>query len=127
MEKLMSLTDRLKEIRARLDAARPAPWFHDDSNIMSAADADEKVVHAVKVVYWHPENEGYIADQSPQGDANAELIAHSPADISLLLSVVEIYREALEDIQDHCPVERYRDIAREALASAEQLVERGEK
>lgn len=109
----MSLTDRLKEIRARLDAA-------------TSISASE-----------------YVGDIAFNKSSYA-LYINSPADISLLLSVLEIYKTAIDTMTtNNCYAldEMFRKhyvgasgrikMAQEAaiagIAKAEQLVERGEK
>lgn len=70
------MTDRLQEIRARLDAATPGPWENTD---------DWSVVTAVvrQRSKWLPDYEMLVADVGQP--VNADLIAHAPADIAWLL------------------------------------------
>lgn len=62
------MPDRLQEIRARLDAV----------NGLDGAD-------------WN-----LVYEPGPDGDPDANLIAHAPADIAYLLDRVEKYRTQLE-------------------------------
>lgn len=83
-------TDRLAEtnaaeyrraaIRARLDAATEGPWHKDDGDFgcVTIGDYGWTTPPGVNA----PE---YDVD-SPQGHADAELIAHAPSDLSWLLS-----------------------------------------
>ena len=70
------MPDRLAEIRARLDAATPGPWFHYPGEPWVTNATDEPRI--------------IVATVSPRmtGD-NADLIAHAPADIAWLLAEVE--------------------------------------
>lgn len=78
------MTDRLKDIRARLEAATPGPWSWKE-----VGDVEERVFWILRPgVLISAETDG-----TPGGDeidrANASLIAHSPADIEYLLGIVE--------------------------------------
>jgi hypothetical protein len=65
-------TDRLQEIRARLDAATPGPWLYpeDDPTRIQASDGVSVAVITRRV-------------------DDADLIAHAPADLAWLLDKVE--------------------------------------
>lgn len=65
------MSDRLQEIRARLDAATPGPWEKTSPNVVVAAG---DVVAGVPLTN------------------NADLIAHAPADLAWLLDEVERLR-----------------------------------
>lgn len=70
------MSDRLSEIRARLDRATGGQWAHGVQEGFHWVDTrpDRRVIT--------------IADDVPT-DADAELIAHAPGDIRHLLSVVD--------------------------------------
>ena len=75
------MTDRLQEIRARLDAATPGPWNFG----RIAGDWGSVHTHGrTNVVINSEDDGGYAADQ--------DLIAHAPADIAWLLDEVERLR-----------------------------------
>jgi hypothetical protein len=84
------MSDRLSEIRARLDKATPGPW--------------EVVGYGTSgVTIAHP-NEGYhdlnvlkTTDDWPPNAADAELIAHAPEDIQWLAGEVERLRVLLSE------------------------------
>lgn len=89
---------RLAEIEARLAAATPGPWGvdHDDEGVFN----DTCVVQG---------NYGWVAsgpdsrypaydEDTEQGRADAELIAHAPADLAAL---VEFARRVEEILDDH--------------------------
>jgi hypothetical protein len=69
------MSDRLSEIRARLDKATPGPWMHGVQQGFHWVDTRPDLTVIT------------IADDVPT-DADAELIAHAPGDIRHLLSVV---------------------------------------
>lgn len=77
----------LDPIRARLAAATPGPWYSE----------------------WVPDDDWIVVYGQPHGayvcpevctltdDADAEFIAHAPADIAALLAEVERLREQLAE------------------------------
>lgn len=85
------MSDRLQEIRARLDAATPGPWriLHHDLCCGESWVRDESGYHVGTSLYSNDEKR----------DENLSLIAHAPADIAWLLDEVERLRES-------CDVER---------------------
>ena len=67
----MSDPDRLAEIRQRRAAISPIPWrFDRDWGLRPIVDADDEVV---------------VYDEGSPGDADAEFIVHTPADIDWLI------------------------------------------
>jgi hypothetical protein len=92
------MSDRLQEIRARLDAATPGPW----SNSVSWDCVEADVMPTTN--YLEPYRTTVARARLPM---NADLIAHAPADIAWLLDeismlemdVAEISRKA-EDAED---------------------------
>jgi len=75
----MPETDRLQEIRARLDAATPGPWIiYEDEETGQLDPWDDEGMHPI------------LDSQS-----NADLIAHAPADIAWLLDEVERSRRTV--------------------------------
>jgi hypothetical protein len=75
--------DRTAEIRARLQAATPGPWHADDGDFGCVMVGNYGWVTPAGVNA--PE---YDVD-TPQGHADAELIAHAPTDLAYLLARVE--------------------------------------
>ncbi len=87
----MSLTKFLESVRARLDAATPAPWqqtrCNDDGLIQETGDSTG----------WKKEYPfAYIAKLGGWGYAgrNGALIASAPTDLDKLLRIVEVQRSA---------------------------------
>jgi len=76
------MTDRLAEIRARLEAATPGPWKWEV--VIAEQSVTEHTLKGPDVLcrYWY--------DRPPSGDG--ELIAHAPEDIAWLLGEVERLR-----------------------------------
>lgn len=71
------MSDRLQEIRARLDAATPGPWEWREWSC-----GDEAITG--------PDNTGFVVNvDETTPHADADLIAHAPADIAWLLEKVE--------------------------------------
>ena len=72
----------VKSVRARLAAATPGTWYvHDVHSIYNAICIDGSDGRCWRVV-----------SQSGMGDADADLIAHAPADLTLALAVIEAVR-----------------------------------
>ena len=97
---MTTTNDRLAEIRARLDAATDGPWHKDDGEFgcVTIGNYGWTTPHGVN----GPE---YDVD-SPQGHADAELIAHAPADLAHLLSLVDQLQGQLDEfatLQDRIP------------------------
>lgn len=82
------MTDRLQEIRARLDAATPGPWevLEESFDYTSVRTSDYSGTYAVV----------YSDEGRPVHRPDADLIAHAPGDIAYLLDRVEKYRAQLE-------------------------------
>ncbi len=80
------MSDRLSEIRARLDRATGGQWLHGVQEGFHWVDTcpDRRVVT--------------IADDVPT-DADAELIAHAPGDIRWLLDAVDEVRRIHEPVE----------------------------
>ena len=81
---------RLTEIRARLDAATPAPWTRFARNA-SAPDEDD----------WYLGHDVHGPPRAQRGQiervADAELIAHAPDDLAHLLSLAEQLQGQLDE------------------------------
>jgi hypothetical protein len=82
--------DRLTEIRARLDAATPAPWTRFARNA-SAPDEDD----------WYLGHDVHGPPRAQRGQiervADAELIAHAPDDLAHLLALVDQLQGQLDE------------------------------
>lgn len=76
---------RLASIEARLDAATPGPWEFDETT--SIIDAGEVSVAHVHITH----------DDS--GSANADLIAHAPADLRYLLDRVRELEKTVDALE----------------------------
>lgn len=78
---------KLEEIRKRLEAATPWPWTvrHDQDIHEVISHLDNTNSESIATLYELKET--------------AELIAHAPSDLRLLLRIVERQREALEYVQ----------------------------
>jgi hypothetical protein len=106
--------NKLDEIKARLAASTPGPWYFHDSTLYRGPlgiafdiatglcewdprdfDRDEGVLG----VWQEPEDYTRIARTSDAGHAraNATLIAHAPTDLAALVKAVEEVRAARED------------------------------
>src|SRR5690606_38007039 len=93
MEDTMTDTnDRLTEIRARLDAATPAPWTRFARNA-AAPDEDD----------WYLGHDVHGPPRAQRGQiervADAELIAHAPDDLAFLLSLVDQLQGQLDAVR----------------------------
>jgi hypothetical protein len=86
------MSDRLAEIRARLDAATPGPWDYD--HITRNVEADSR---------WLPDKRHVVAPMV--GHFDGTLIAHAPADIAWLLDEVERLRQFAQH-DDFCDLIR---------------------
>ena len=85
------MTDRLAEIRARLDAGASdaAHWRVTEDTDYSYRRA--VVITSPDVVDWDEPFDDYIAS-GIRDDETADFIAHAPADIAWLLDEVEAWR-----------------------------------
>lgn len=88
------------EIEARLQAATPGEWHTSPSDAMCAAGVHDKTGDMIVTV-------GHYSDQGqanrPQEDADADLIAHAPADLRALLdtlAAVEAERDLLRAVAE---------------------------
>lgn len=97
--------DRLDEIRARLDAATPAPWTRFARNA-SAPDEDD----------WYLGHDVHGPPRAQRGQiervADAELIAHAPDDLAHLLTLVDQLQGQLDEfatLQDRIPDDENTD------------------
>lgn len=95
----MDLQKRLSEIEERLAKSTPGPWevqrFDNEGGYIS---------YQVEAFQDYDENSGPTAwcselTNTKYAKRNAELIAHAPADLTLLLALVKEYRAALEESQ----------------------------
>lgn len=93
----------LEDIKARLATATPGPWFRDSTT--DGGETTENVVARLWDVArcsggdTHPD-----AGRAEQAKADADYIAHSPADMAKLIAALEAVEEVmrkLDDIQEH--------------------------
>lgn len=100
--------DRLTEIRARLDAATPAPWTRFARNA-AAPDEDD----------WYLGHDVHGPPRAQRGQiervADAELIAHAPDDLAHLLALVD----QLQGQLDEARAENARPAAQERASGPE--------
>ena len=86
------MSDRLTEIRARLDAATPGPWTSNDYLVVVTEAARN---HPIIGAYSK-----HIAQA--RNEENADLIAHAPADIEWLLDEVDNLNKTLNEWMTFC-------------------------
>jgi len=82
-------SDRISEIRARLDAATPGPWHLDDMSELRDAE-DRPLVRG-----YEGEGGAHAFWEQPanrDSDADAQLVVHAPDDLAWLLDVVDRVR-----------------------------------
>ena len=82
-----SVTDRSAEIRARLDKATPGPWDLSDgwrANVHAVVDTEN--VYGPEGVIAHVVRASQDGRYTDAKKANADLIAHAPADLAWLLA-----------------------------------------
>lgn len=90
------MSDRITEIRARLDAATPGLWEDYDPG-----DGTHRLYAPDDVKLLGPLGQGHVLRA---GDA--DLIAHAPEDLAFLLDEVERLRSRIEAVRSlHQPVE----------------------
>jgi hypothetical protein len=78
---------RLDEIRARLEAATPGPWYAESfAGIFSAAERLREVDESGSLVADDPL---CVVGDCINTDSDTEFIAHAPEDIAWLLKVAE--------------------------------------
>lgn len=92
---------RIDEIRKRLEAATPGPWEVELS--FKRGQYEHKNHNWAKVIgpnrwFGEPSVE-YLIDREYMHREDAELIAHAPADIALLLELVEKYDALFSEIE----------------------------
>lgn len=85
------MSDRLAEIRARLDAATPGPWFATPEMLAAGGSHIAGRSPWVSVPTHVIARCSRLASDRKRGpdkaaEANAELIAHAPEDIAYLLA-----------------------------------------
>ena len=103
----------LQAIEARLAAATPGPWKAQDFVAAPTEDAGSAVVKqgngglvAYALRSGAVEHEWY---DKPQCDADAEFIAHAPADMRALLDEVKAVRDAVARHPDVLECSEYSD------------------
>ena len=103
----------LQAIEARLAAATPGPWKAQDFVAAPTEDAGSAVVKqgngglvAYALRSGAVEHEWY---DKPQCDADAEFIAHAPADMRALLDEVKAVRDAVARHPDVMECSEYSD------------------
>lgn len=95
------MTDRVQEIRDRLEAATPGPWSYSPASTGNPSDGPTH--HEVRSVSISDDRTMYAiatTDYNEMGYLDAEFIAHAPDDIEFLLAEVERLQEDLEVTRD---------------------------
>lgn len=105
----MSTTERIAEIRKRLEAATPGPWKRLDSFgftdgvIVTDEENNVPTEHNHGTKSWTPfvcqPAHGRAQDLSQQAAKNMDLIAHAPSDIAFLLDEVSSLRSEVERLK----------------------------
>ena len=103
---------RIQQIRARLDAATPGPWF-------ISGDVNGENLNIIQTN--HTTRDVW---QIPRVKGDYELIANSRQDISDLLAVVEVYEAGLKSIST---LDKFKHLhvvngAQEALTKAHEIM-----
>ena len=88
---------RIQEIKQRLEAATPGPWF-------ISGDVNGENLNIIQTN--HTTRDVW---QIPRVKGDYELIANSRQDISDLLAVVEVYEAGLKDVHDEIHDEHCED------------------
>ncbi len=108
------MTDRLEQIKARMEAATPGPWESQIPNLVVAPDSPEG--------WW-----GEVADLSGtyfhRQEEDLEFIAHSIADVEWLVSEVERLRLAVNQTLDYLESDHDLDSRQEVVAFANNQLE----
>jgi len=79
-------SDRISAIRERLAKATPGPWVNRPRGIVQSQSVK-------RIIFWDDEpNQG---DKTEDIQPSYELIAHAPTDLAYLLSIIDVYAEAL--------------------------------
>ena len=108
---------RIQQIRARLDAATPGPWF-------ISGDVNGENLNIIQTN--HTTRDVW---QIPRVKGDYELIANSRQDIADLLAVVEVYEDCLTKIEVELGEDDdniYIAEAREALTKAHEILSSSE-
>jgi len=116
----MSTAEQRAEIRVRLDAALPGPWFafRDNdgqgteiliaSKLQAGQDALNSAICDVCAVDGANEDAGLVLGWGNGiNQANAELIAHAPSDLAVLLEDVRVRDERIANVRAY--LERFED------------------
>ena len=116
------MKNRLSEIKNRLEAATPGPWYPGFAwpNAIYKNKALTKQLGTVG-------KNSHINDEN--GKIDAEFIANAPQDISDLLAVVEVYKDCLTKIEVELGEDDdniYIAEAREALTKAHEILSSSE-
>ncbi len=88
-------------VRARLNAATPGPWEAGDRWVYTTPiyDDDPRLMNVLGVVDHYAEHERVEAERK-RGQANAELIAHAPADLAALLVENQRLRDTIQAVEE---------------------------
>ncbi len=122
----MNLKTYLQNVQARLENATPGKWAA--LNYMVYAQSKPGTTFEIPLIDANP-NENDLPHE--ECEANADLIANCPTDLSTLLQIVKIQNDALsrfEYIDEVWALEKkdIYDIARQAIEQVNKLVSGGE-
>ncbi len=120
------MSDRIAEIRERMEKATPGPW-----GVIREIDSTEYgdfAVHGVAPIAplrWYSDNAPAhtVADPVERFE-DAEFIAHSPDDIAFLLSRLSAITDALEFLSVSPPAEVTEEMVRRAESHLREWYER---
>lgn len=89
---------KLDEIEARLKAATPGPWGHDDGHVLVKGDCGFQSTPSQ--YHWECPEDGYNIPEPMDADNDCEFIANAPTDIAYLIARVKKLEGALEKYAD---------------------------
>ena len=97
------MSERIEQIKTRLEAATPGPWkWHDFASTYT--DEPETIIVHTGNFDWEAIADGeYIAAMSAwdsQQATDAEFIANAPADVAFLLGMVDELRARVSALQE---------------------------
>ena len=109
------MTDRLEEIKARMEATTPGPWgqMYQDGIPTSFVLVEER---------FFLDTEPF-SDDGQDGIADAEFIAHSRADVEWLMQEVERLQGAVNATLDYLESDHDLDSRQEVVAFAHNQLE----
>ncbi len=118
----MNLKSYLQNVQARLENATPGKWAA--LNYMVYAQSKPGTTFEIPLIEANLSENDLTHEEC---EANAELIANCPTDLSTLLQIVKIQNQVLETYALTNEIfPEYGDIARQAIEQVNKLVSGGE-